>query len=70
MRKWRVAGFGAGVVGVLAALVAVNGGARAAKGDDDGPRSVQLPVTRVVLFSSGVGHFLREGRSMATRGLT
>ncbi len=63
MRKWLVAGFCAGVLGVLVALVALNNGsARAAKGDEDGPRSVQLPVTRVVLFSSGVGHFLREGK--------
>ena len=31
----------------------------------DGPpagRAEQLPVSRVVLFSSGVGHFLREGQ--------
>lgn len=45
MRKWLLAGFGAGVVGVLAALAVLNGAARAAKGDEDGPRSVQLPVT-------------------------
>jgi hypothetical protein len=65
MRKWLLAGFSVGVLGVLAALLS---GSRteAAKGDgkapEETPRSVQLPVTRVVLFSSGVGHFLREGR--------
>ncbi|MBY0231114.1 MAG: DUF4139 domain-containing protein, partial [Gemmataceae bacterium] len=63
MRKWLVAGFGVGAAGVLAALLSVNPPAHAArKGDEDGPRSVQLPVTRVVLFSSGVAHFLREGK--------
>src|SRR5687768_12595862 len=65
MRKWIAAGFGAGAAGVIAALLFVSqGSARpAAKaGDPDEPRAVQLPVSRVVLFSSGVGHFLREGK--------
>src|SRR4051812_24013870 len=63
MRKWLAAGFGLGALGVAAALFSLSSPARAAKAaDEDGPRAAQLPVTRVVLFSSGVAHFLREGK--------
>ena len=38
---------------------------------DADPRSTTaLPVSRVVLFNSGVGYFSREGRSPATPGST
>src|SRR5262245_21417889 len=60
MRKWLLAGVSAGVLGVLG-VVAFVGARPAAKGVEDEPRSAGLPVSRVLLFSSGVGHFLREG---------
>src|SRR5215203_2713951 len=60
MRKWLLAGVSAGVLGVLG-VVAFVGARPALKGVEDEPRSAGLPVSRVLLFSSGVGHFLREG---------
>src|SRR5215468_1290951 len=64
MRTWLVAGFVAGLLAVSATLMFVPSAPAAkpaAKGGDE-PRGAQLPVSRVVLFSSGVGHFLREGK--------
>src|SRR4051794_38001868 len=63
MRKWLLAGVSAGVLGVVGLVAFVSGvGARPAlKGFEDEPRAAGLPVSRVLLFSSGVGHFLREG---------
>src|SRR5207237_7599940 len=41
----------------------LNGQAAAAvKQSDDGPKAAQLPLSQVVLFSSGVGYFQREGQ--------
>jgi hypothetical protein len=66
MRKWLLAGVGMTAVGIAAALMVVpslsRAGARekAAKGEE-GPRSTQLSIGQVVLFSSGVGYFQREG---------
>src|SRR5215468_3089746 len=64
MRTWLVAGFVAGLLAVSATLMFVPSAPAAkpaAKGGEE-PRVAQLPVSRVVLFSSGVGHFLREGK--------
>lgn len=65
MRKWLLAGMGAAV---LAAPVAFLAGpawlrARAPGHAAEGPAkpAVQLPLGQVVLFSSGVGYFQREG---------
>src|SRR5438874_10789078 len=71
MRKWLLAS-----AGVAAVAVAVAGGfflspalvrarPEAAKqennGKEDGPKQAELPLKQVVLFSSGVGYFQREG---------
>src|ERR1700741_278233 len=65
MRTWLVAGFVAGLAAVGASLMFVPSSKaakpEAVKGGEE-PRTAQLPVSRVVLFSSGVGHFLREGK--------
>src|SRR5689334_11756392 len=37
------------------------GGARAAAKGEEGPKAAQLPIGQVVLYSSGVGYFQREG---------
>jgi len=37
-------------------------GANLAKQNEDGPKQAQLPLKQVVLFSSGVGYFQREGQ--------
>ena len=67
-RKWFVAGLAgmaafavAGIAFVSLPSQAQQG--RQGNGADDVPtsRSVQLPVGQVVLFSSGVGYFQREG---------
>src|SRR5215218_4701441 len=60
MRKWLLAGVSAGVLGVLS-VVAFVAARPALKGAEDEPRAAGPPVSRVLLFSSGVGHFLREG---------
>jgi hypothetical protein len=66
MRKWLLAGVGVTATGLVAALLVVpslsRAGARekAGKGEE-GPRSTQLSIGQVVLFSSGVGYFQREG---------
>src|SRR4051794_16211803 len=65
MRTWLLAGFVAGLAAVGAALLFVPFSA-AAKPDaprgGEEPRAAQLPIRRVVLFSSGVAHYLREGK--------
>src|SRR5262249_31677811 len=63
MRKWLLAGVSAGVLGVLGLVVCVRSvGARPkAEVPADEPKAAALPISRVLLFSSGVGHFLREG---------
>src|SRR3954451_3869143 len=62
MRRWLLAGVGVGVVGVAVLLAVLSSGARAARaGDGEEPKAASLPISRVLLFSSGVGHFLREG---------
>src|SRR5215207_8809634 len=66
MRTWQLATAGMAAVGcALAAgfflsptLVGAN---LTAKQNEDGPRPAQLPLNQVVLFSSGVGYFQREG---------
>src|SRR5262249_35113245 len=64
MRKWVLAGACAAVVCAAVALVGVQGlrARPAAKGDEEpAARAAQLPIGQVVLFSSGVGYFQREG---------
>src|SRR5262249_48459727 len=65
MRKWVVASVCAAVVCAAVALVSVPGLRRAkAAGqatEEPGTRPAQLPIGQVVLFSSGVGYFQREG---------
>src|SRR5215510_2464631 len=62
MRKWLLAGVSAGVLGVLGVVLCVSSaGARQRAEVPDEPRAAGLPISRVLLFSSGVGHFLREG---------
>src|SRR4051794_34350812 len=63
MRKWLLAGLGAAVVGVTGLLVAPSfSKARlAARAQDEGPKHTPLSIGQVVLFSSGVGFFQREG---------
>src|SRR5262245_59032219 len=72
MRKWLLAS-----AGMAAVALAVAGGfflspalvrarPEAAKqdnnnGKEDGPKQASVPLTQVVLFSSGVGYFQREG---------
>jgi hypothetical protein len=66
MRKWLLAGVGVTAAGLVAALLVLpslsRAGARekAAK-DEEGPRNTELSIGQVVLFSSGVGYFQREG---------
>src|SRR4051794_3977504 len=71
-RTWMLVGLGASAVG-LAVLVGFLLGpslasanpaampAPAAAKQDDGPKQAELPLKQVVLFSSGVGYFQREG---------
>src|SRR5262245_15566292 len=66
MDKWYVATGGLAAVGlaVLAGFFLAPSllGARAvAKAQDEAPQAAQLPLSQVVLFSSGVGYFQREG---------
>lgn len=63
MRKWLPVGVVVGLVCVVAVALSVMKIAAqgAAKAGEDEPRAVGLPISRVLLFSSGVGHFLREG---------
>src|SRR5580704_4836478 len=64
MRKWLLAGLGAAAVGVAALLIAPSfSKARPAQDvqAQDGPKTTPLAIGQVVLFSSGVGFFQREG---------
>src|SRR5687768_5130386 len=65
MRKWLLAGVGVAIVSIAVALFSVPSwlSARpAARSDEEpGARPAQLPIGQVVLFSSGVGYFQREG---------
>jgi hypothetical protein len=62
MRKWVMAGAGVAAVGVCAALLAPGWlRARPLAKQNDGPPAAQLGVGQVVLYSSGVGYFQREG---------
>jgi hypothetical protein len=63
MRKWLLAGVGIAAVGSALIFVPALLRARpAAKQPDEPPaRAAQLPIDQVVLFSSGVGYFQREG---------
>src|SRR5262245_47328308 len=66
MRTWWIATAGVAALGVAVAAgfflsprsVGANLSARQA---EEGPRPAQLPLSQVVLFSSGVGYFQREG---------
>jgi hypothetical protein len=65
-RKWLLAGLAGAAVaaGAAWALLPSRSPAGPSGPAPDSPpaaRAEQLPVSRVVLFSSGVGHFLREG---------
>src|SRR5438093_799569 len=64
MRKWLLAGAGVAAAGLAAALVLTPSLLRArpaGQPDEPGARAAQLPIGQVVLFSSGVGYFQREG---------
>jgi hypothetical protein len=65
MRKWLMAGAGVAAVAAALALFITPSllRARPAAGqpDEPGARAAQLPIGQVVLFSSGVGYFQREG---------
>src|SRR3954470_5907986 len=60
MRKWMLAG---AAVLMAAALIVVPSWLRArpVAAGEPGARQAQLPIGQVVLFSSGVGYFQREG---------
>src|SRR3954470_13943031 len=60
MRKWMLAG---AAVLMAAALIVVPSWLRArpVAAGEPGARAAQLPIGQVVLFSSGVGYFQREG---------
>jgi hypothetical protein len=66
MRKWWLAGAGVAAAGIAATLLAipslsrVDAREKAAKGEEPAP-GAQLSIGQVVLFSSGVGYFQREG---------
>ena len=60
LRKWLLVTPGAGAVGIGAG-VGANGVFAAGEGKPDLKASVNLPLTRVVLFNSGVGYFSRSG---------
>jgi hypothetical protein len=67
MRNWLLATTAvASVAAAVAAgfFLAPGAGAHAvaAARQDDGPKQAQLPLSQVVLFSSGVGYFQREGQ--------
>src|SRR5262249_21906660 len=71
MRKWILASLGLVVLSLtvaggflLASLLttAPVQGAEAKKGNEEGPKAASLPIRQVVLFSSGVGYFQRQGK--------
>jgi hypothetical protein len=66
MRKWWLAIAGVAAAGIAAALLVIPSLSRAGSREkavkgEEGPHSTQLPIGQVVLFSSGVGYFQREG---------
>src|SRR5262245_10272022 len=63
MRKWLLAGVGVAAVGSALAFVPALLRARPAAKQPEEPaaQAAQLPIGQVVLFSSGVGYFQREG---------
>ena len=63
MRKWKIAGASAAAVGVAGLLVVpMLLAAKPAQAPGDEPaRAAQLPIGQVMLYSSGVGFFQREG---------
>jgi hypothetical protein len=65
MRKWLMAGAGAAAVAAAAVLFVAPSFLRARPGagqpDEPAARVARLPIGQVVLFSSGVGYFQREG---------
>jgi hypothetical protein len=66
MRKWLLAGAGIVVVGIVGGLLASSSFSiaeareKTAKGEEASP-GAQLSIGQIVLFSSGVGYFQREG---------
>src|SRR5262245_46827560 len=68
MRRWLIVSAGATVLaGLAAAVILFRNGATAAdppKGVNDPPaaRTVNLPIAKAILYSSGVGYFQREGK--------
>src|SRR4051812_47697407 len=62
MKKWVWVSACVTAMAGAAALVSVAGlKARAVAKDEEPARAAQLPIGQVVLFSSGVGYFQREG---------
>ncbi|MFO0930984.1 MAG: DUF4139 domain-containing protein, partial [Gemmataceae bacterium] len=71
MRKWVIAGVGMATVAVasvcmsgvslLRARAAEQNNQPPARSDEPAPRAASLPIDQVVLFSSGVGLFQRQG---------
>jgi hypothetical protein len=67
MRTWFMAGAGLATLGLAVTAGLVLSGQRAAqaaasaKNNEEGPKAANLPLSQVVLFSSGVGYFQREG---------
>src|SRR5262249_47605142 len=63
--EWLDGAAGLTALGLAAGLLAFRGGAQGAAGPAGGgaaeAASAQLPIGQVVLFSSGVGYFQREG---------
>jgi hypothetical protein len=70
MRKWLLASMGFVALGVAVAggfllaslLTAGPVQAAEAKKGEEGPKAASLPLRQVVLFSSGVGYFQRQGK--------
>ena len=64
MRKWLIAGASLTAVGLTALLAApafLRARPAAQQPDEPFVRPVSFPISWVVLFSSGVGYFQREG---------
>src|SRR5437879_1517963 len=63
-RTWLLASVGVVALSAIAAVFfypSLSGARPAAKADEAVASSAQLPIGQVVLFSSGVGYFQREG---------
>src|SRR4051794_33247312 len=64
MRRWQFAAAATAAFGLAVGagfLIPALRARPAARAQDEAARPAQLPISQVVLFSSGVGYFQREG---------